>query len=164
MSINTTTNIWGSTVTYILSLLRSNLTDSSTIKGKGSFSSARSATSDWVVSSFPQPEKYGNFPGYPIVIVQSPNISRENVTLNRTKMSHGRVHINVLDKRSTPTEVDRLSGQILNTFESNKTSVHQEGIAITLADSSPSNMIDGNDTIIRTLEYNVEYRNVEGYC
>jgi len=164
MSINTTTNIYGSTVTYFLGLFRSSLTDVASPSAIGSFDDARLNTTSWVVSAFPQPKKYGNFPGYPIVIVKSPDINEENITLNQTKQNLGRLTIQILDKASSPINVDNVAGQIKYVLINNQTSINSVGICgVNLVGTVQSDMVGGDDTIVKTMDYDIVYRNLEGY-
>lgn len=164
MTINTTTNIYGSTVTYFLGLLRANLTDVASPSAVGSFDNARQNTTSWVVSSFPQPKKYGNFPGYPIVIIKSPDVIESNITLDQTKSNEARMSIHILDKASTPVNVDNIAGQIKYIVINNQTTINATGICrINLAGVTQGEGTGGDDTVMKTLDYDLVYRNLEGY-
>lgn len=159
-----TANIYGSTVTYVISLLRNNLVDVDTPTATGTFKNARKTTSDWVVSQFPKLKKYGYFPGYPMVIVNSPDVTESNITLDQTKINTARISINILDKADNNINIDNISGQVKKVFLDNQTVLNQNGIPkINLVGSTPVFPMSGDDTLIRTLDYDITYRKLEGY-
>jgi hypothetical protein len=159
-----TTKIYGSTVTYVIGLLRDNLVDVDTPTATGTFKNARSQTSDWVVSSFPKPKKYGYFPGYPIVIVNSPDVEESNISLKQTKINTARLSINILDKNDSLVNIDNVSGQIKKVFLDNRETLNVNGIPrINLVGSTFNQPVGGDDTLIRTLDYDITYRKLEGY-
>jgi hypothetical protein len=130
------TNLYGSTVTYFLNLLRTNLVDVDSPTAKGEFNDCRGTNSTWVVSSFPQPKKYGDFPGYPIVIVNSPDIDQTKFAHRNVKQDSGSVMISVLDKGKTPINADDISGQIKCILQNHWTSTIANGITVPTIKSS----------------------------
>lgn len=164
MTIDTTTTIYGSTVTYFINLLRTNLTDVTNPTAVGSFESARKNNTSWVVANFPQPKKYGNFPGYPIVIIKTPDVNEEYMALQNVNQNQGQVSFIVLDKNSSFVNVDNVSAQIKNIIRGHWTSTAAQGIAnMRLASSTNSEPDVGDDTIIRRIDYDVIYRTMDNY-
>lgn len=165
MSIDTSTQIYGSTVTYFINLLRTNLTDVTNPTAVGTFNSARANTTTWVVANFPQPKKYGNFPGYPLVIVESPEVEESQFALRNVKQNDGVITFRILDKNSTPVNADKIAGQIKHIINNHWTSTAAQGIARMTARSVPLlPATDGDDTIVRRVEYDVVYRTMDNYC
>ena len=163
--IETTSDIFGSTVTYFLNLMRTNLSDVSTPTAKGISATARDATSDWVVSSFPKPKKYKDFPGYPIVIVETPTVNETMFTMKHVKQKSGSISFIILDKSTNNVNSDNLAGQIRNVINSNITTIMANGIAIPhMTDSGVTGFDSGSDTIVRRIEYSFIYRNLDRYC
>jgi len=158
------TNLYGSTVTYLLSLFRNNLEDVESPTAKGEFVDCRDINSTWVVSSFPQPKKYGDFPGYPIVIVNSPDISQERFAHRNVKKNNAEVMVSVLDKGKTPINCDDISGQIRSILDNHWTSTIAQGIrSINIRTSSQPIMNSGDDTIVREFILEFEYRTLPNY-
>lgn len=164
MTIDTTTAIYGSTVTYFINLLRTNLTDVSTPTAVGSFDSARSNTTSWVVANFPQPKKYGNFPGYPLVIVKAPEVNENYMALSNVNQNKGLVSFIILDKNSSFANSDGLAAQIKKVVSRHWESTQAVGVAsMRLASSMVSEPDVGDDTIIRRLDFDVVYRALDNY-
>ena len=164
MTIDTTTNIYGSTVTYFISLLRTNVTDVSVPTAVGTFEDARANTSSWIVANFPQPKKYGNFPGYPIIIVKSPDSSEDYMGLSNVNQNVGQVSFIVLDKNSSLVNADGVAAQIKNVIRKHWSSTNAVGIAQMRLSSSTNSDVDvGDDTIMRRLDYDLVYRALDNY-
>ena len=144
--------------------MRNNIQDVSSPTAKGSFNDSRELTSDWVVASFPKPKKYGDFPGYPILIVNSPNVSQDSFSHGNVKLDGGIIQFTILDKGNTPVNADNVAAQVKQTVQNHWTSTRAIGIGMVNLRSSPNNIQDsGDDTIIKTLEYDFTYSNLPGY-
>lgn len=164
MTIDTTTAIYGSTVTYFINLLRTNLTDVASPTAIGSFSSARSNTTTWVVANFPQPKKYGNFPGYPIVIVKTPDTNEEYMSLSNVNQNKAQVSFIILDKNSSLANIDSIGAQIKSVIRRHWVSTNATGIAqMRLAGSSNSDTDIGDDTLMKRMDYDIVYRTLDNY-
>ena len=161
--INQTT-IYGSTVTYFLSLMRNNVADVTNPSAIGADSDSRDTTSQWVVSAFPQPKKYKDFPGYPILIVNTPSVSQDSMSHGNVKLDSAIILFTILDKGNTPVNADNIASQVKKIMDTHWVSTRAVGIGmVNLVSSNTASIDSGDDTIMRSLEYNIVYSNMPNY-
>jgi len=91
-------------------------------------------------------------------------LNQDNLAHGNVKQDNGVILFNILDKSSTPVNADDIVSQIKHTIDSHWTSTRAQGIGVLRLTSTSNPIMDnGDDTIMRTLEYNFSYSNLPGY-
>lgn len=126
----TTTNLYSETRTIVKNLINSNVTDPKI----GSTSSRRR----WIYREFPDTTSR-DFKGFPIIVLKSPDINDEVLTLNQTFRDNlFTFEIEVYAEfNDANARVDSISDQVANAILSNQDSLASSGLFNANFESSP---------------------------
>jgi len=106
----------------------------------GLVSDPRTRSKKWIFSAFPDVTKK-SFPGYPILIIDSPDTTSNKATFTQSTY---KTDSNISLYDTNIARSDALTGSVLRAFKTRNTSIHASGLTNTIITSSSSETVEVN--------------------
>ena len=129
-----------------------------TVSGLVADPTSRSAPKKWIFSAFPDVTKK-SFPGYPIIIIDSPDTMSTKATFTQSVY---RTDSNISLYDTNIARADAVTGSLLRAFKTRNTSIHASGLTNTTITSSSSETIEVNGKKIHIKLFGLDFDVVNG--